>query len=71
MTTWHKVQVVVEVPVRGEFSEKDLAWEVKAVTEHNAKFLHHRLRSRAAVFGRPVVKEFSRVVRRLNSQVNS
>ena len=63
---WRKVRVVVEVPVLGEFSEKDLAWEVKAFTEHNASFLRRwrGIFNRDGVaFGRVVVKEFNRVTR--------
>jgi hypothetical protein len=64
MNTWRKVRVVVEVPVRGEFTEKDLAWEVKATTEYDAKFLKRRYGlSYRATFGRAVVKEYSRFAR--------
>jgi hypothetical protein len=28
-TKWRTVRVVVEVPVRGDYSEKDLVWDVK------------------------------------------
>ena len=32
-TKWRTVRVVVEVPVRGNYSEKDLVWDVKRVIE--------------------------------------
>ena len=32
-TKWRTVRVVVEVPVRGDYSEKDLVWDVKRVIE--------------------------------------
>jgi hypothetical protein len=65
---WRTVRVVVEVPVRGgKFSEKDLAWEVKAFTEHNAEFLLRR-RTAHVRFGRALVKEFSRVVLHLSEE---
>jgi len=74
---WRKVRVVVEVPVRGDFSEKDLAWEVKRTTEHAADFLLKRnpplrlvghRRQEEVSFGRVSVKEFSRVVRQYQEE---
>lgn len=63
MKPWRRIKVVVEVPVLGEFSERDLVWSVKRALEadgfwQDRKYLPENARP---VFGSVQVKEWNKI----------
>lgn len=56
---WRQLSVIVEIPVRGDFTEADLRWCVAEILLNNDI---KRWMMTDATFGRPVVKSLSRVI---------
>lgn len=56
---WQTRRVVVEVPVLGDYSEKDLRWDIARLVEGSQ--LNRRNPQIKVVFGTVLVKEFARV----------
>lgn len=60
-TGWHTVRVVVELSVQGDYSEKDLRWDVARCLEERLSLRHRRTAAEGTRFGAPQVKEAARV----------
>lgn len=58
---WRRVKVIVEVPVNGDYSEKDLRFAVQDAVEKQGlwPYVYGDARPR---FGRPLVKNFTSVM---------
>lgn len=59
---WRRIRVVVEVPVRGSYTEKDLRWAVERCIGSSAIKLSARGDGRSQAIGRAVVKEYGMVL---------
>lgn len=63
-STWDRVRVIVEVPVRGKFSENDLVWAVRRAMSHDGFWQDRKYLPKAQqpVFGQVLVKSFTKVI---------
>lgn len=61
---WHTVRAIVEVPVRGNFSEKDLTWAVRRAMNANGFWQDRKylLKKQQPIFGQVLVKSFTKVI---------
>lgn len=62
MSEWRKVRCVVEVLVKGDYTEKDLCWDVRHVIGVGTPIVKRsRVRGDRVQFGTFHYKEFGRV----------
>ena len=59
---WRTVRAVVEVPVQGDYTEKDLTWDVRSCLEERMGVTFRRRHANTSKFGTPRVKEFNRFI---------
>ena len=62
---WRTLRVVVEIPVRGEYTERDLTWDVER------KLGAFCPRDYGAIFGRLRVKSWSMVAGKMESKTEN
>lgn len=61
--SWRRIRCVVEVPVRGTYTEKDLRWAVERLLENGGANLRFRAaQTRTQNVGRAEVKEYDKVI---------
>lgn len=62
--TWKKVRVIVEVPVKGNFSENDLTWAVKRAMSQDGFWQDRKYlpKTQQPIFGQVEVKSFTKVM---------
>jgi len=60
---WRTVRVVVEIPVQGDYSEKDLSWDVRACLDERIGQTFRRRHATTSKMGSPRVKEYGRFAR--------
>ena len=60
---WRTVRAVVELSVQGDYTEKDLSWDVRACLDERMSVIFRRRHAATAKFGSPRVKEYARVKR--------
>lgn len=59
---WRTVRAVVEVAVQGDYTEKDLVWDVRACLDERMGQTFRRRHATTSKYGAPRVKEFGRFV---------
>lgn len=61
---WHTVRAIVEVPVRGDFTEKDLTWAVRRAMDTDGFWQDRKYlpKDRQPIFGQVLVKSFTKVI---------
>lgn len=57
---WRTVRAVVEVPVQGDYSEKDLVWDVRQCLDERMGQTFRRRHATTSKYGSPRVKEYGR-----------
>lgn len=60
---WRTLRVVVELPVRGSYTSKDLSWDVRRCLDQQLDAVLRTSRASGAKFGVHRTKEYERVVR--------
>lgn len=60
---WRTVRVVVEVSVQGDYTEKDLCWDVRECLDERIGQTFRRRHATTSKMGSPRVKEFERSIR--------
>jgi hypothetical protein len=60
---WRTVRAVVELPVQGTYSEKDLRWAVLFCLDERMGQVNRRRSADDSKFGLHRVKEFSRFIK--------